>query len=57
MKATITVDMDNDAFDRRPATELVRILKELLPRIKEGADYVALMDENGNKVGEFNVEK
>ena len=56
MKATITINMDNAAFDGRPATELSRILRKLAKRIEEeGPDYVPMMDENGNKVGEFNI--
>jgi hypothetical protein len=57
MKATIEIQIDNAAFEECPASELVRILEETIKRIKAGYDYVALMDINGNKVGEFKIEK
>lgn len=55
MNATITIQMDNAAFEA-PATELARILRKLAKRIEnDGPDYVPIMDLNGNKVGEFNI--
>ena len=57
MKATITIEMDNAAFEDGPATELARILRALAKRVSDGPDYVPLMDVNGNKVGEFVLSK
>ncbi len=56
MMATITVEMDNAAFEKRPATELARILRRLAKRIEQdGEDDCVLMDINGNSVGRFKV--
>ena len=58
MDAKITVNMDNAAFDGRPASQLARILRKLAKRIEDtGCDYAPIMDENGNKVGEFIINK
>lgn len=57
MKATITIKMDNAAFDNGHASELGRILRKLAERIEEdGPNYAPCMDSNGNKVGEFNIQ-
>lgn len=56
MTAKITINCDNAAFDDGPATELARILRKLIKRIEDGADYLPIMDVNGNKVGEFQIE-
>jgi hypothetical protein len=55
MTAEIKINMDNTAFENRPATELARILRALAKRVEAGQNYVPLMDFNGNKVGEFNI--
>ena len=58
MDAKITVNMDNAAFEDGAATELARILRKLAKRIEsEGCEYAPIMDENGNKVGEFIINK
>jgi len=55
MRASISIAMDNAAFDPEPATELARILCDLAERVKRGDDQVNLRDANGNKVGEFKI--
>ncbi len=63
MVAKITIDMDNAAFgEGRAANEVARILSSITFDLRAGkvecdeGGYKALMDINGNKVGEFNVE-
>ena len=55
MKAFIVVDMNNDAFEE-PATELSRILEDIVKRVKEGESDFTLLDLNGNAVGSFNIQ-
>ena len=61
MKATIEINMDNDAFkESGGADELHRILKRLSDRLAE--EYMpfipsTLRDSNGNKVGTFEIIK
>lgn len=60
MKATITIQMDNDAFTWNPAEELARILRELAARVTDntilaGTEMIA-RDINGNRVGSLVVE-
>jgi len=62
MRATITIDMENAAFeDGNGSGELARILRELARRIDEESIVeerrtAKLRDVNGNTVGEFRVE-
>jgi hypothetical protein len=59
MKLTITMDMDNAAFEDGPGSEAARILRTLAQKIDgvdlEIDDRVALLDVNGNRVGSMNV--
>lgn len=58
MKATIRINMDNDAFAESWGYELSRILKQLADNVIEetNPDYESnLRDTNGNKVGIFTV--
>lgn len=57
MKAILTVEMDNAAFEDEWAIELARILRELACRIENGAYNPPAIDYNGNKVGELKVTK
>lgn len=59
MKMTITIQMDNAAFEDNQGGEVARILRELASKIDgdsslEGV-YYNLRDINGNKVGEMNI--
>ena len=56
MKAVITVQMDNAAFENWQI-ELARILKELAEKLDTySGDYkMSLRDYNGNKVGELAI--
>ena len=62
MRATITVDLENAAFEPRVGEELARILAplcDLLPSysvLKPGFTW-PLHDANGNTVGRFKVTK
>ena len=51
MKLTITIEMDNAAFDDGP--ELERILLQLAPQADDmiPGDEIRLRDTNGNLVG------
>ena len=51
---TVTIDLDNAAFDDEPATEVGRILRQLATNVEEGdIPPFDLADLNGNKVGEI----
>jgi len=60
MKADITINMDNAAFEDNPDEELSRILMKLgkmlqsVPRLTSG-DSFPIMDINGNKVGYLTI--
>ena len=57
MKAQITINMDNAAFDETPASELGRILRRLAADIEAGELVpIILRDINGNRVGSFTLE-
>ena len=63
MKATITIQMDNAAFENENDTngaELGRILRELAENLENGGTLSAgeginLRDTNGNRVGKLEV--
>ena len=56
MKATITIEMDNAAFDGSPMTELSAILFLAAERTHRGEASFALKDTNGNTVGKLEVK-
>lgn len=55
MIATITVRMDNAAFENDPTWELAFILKGLAERLQGASidENFPLRDQNGNRVGEL----
>ena len=57
MKCTITIDMDNAAFDGRELAEIAACLKRLVKRIENNTAFYgcSISDTNGNKVGKFEV--
>lgn len=55
MEAIIRINMDNAAFDGRPASELIRILQEIIKRVRTGDSDFSVQDINGNTVGSFNI--
>ena len=56
MKAQITVNMDNAAFDGPNAElELAGILRDLAQRVEAGDRETTLHDGNGNRVGSFKI--
>ena len=62
MKATIEVNLDNDVFQLGGGLELARILRVLAGDIEYNnacnlGSYIAIIDVNGNKVGEFEIVK
>ena len=62
MKATITINMDNAAFEELPSIELARILQKLAEHIS-GYELVyapetyTLKDINGNTVGKMQIRR
>lgn len=57
MKATITIDMSNEAFADSPHFELAKILHVLSKAIRDyKINERKLRDSNGNVVGEFRIE-
>lgn len=53
LKFTLTVDCDNSAFDEDENREVARLLREAATKFEAGRDNGALLDENGNTVGQF----
>jgi len=58
MKAKITIEMDNAAFEEDAAGELSRILLDISDSVNYGIwpDPYIIRDINGNRVGEFVIE-
>lgn len=51
-KFIISIETENAAFERNPASEIKRIIKEAFPYVREAlSDSVILRDINGNRVG------
>ena len=64
MKATLTIQMDNAAFEDSPGLELAWILRELSGDIKNNrpnsvfvGNVLSIKDSNGNKVGSLTIEE
>jgi len=64
MKATLTIDLDNEAFEYETGLELARILRELADKVKIltapdlAYDFnrsITVMDVNGNSCGKFAI--
>lgn len=55
MHFTMSVNMDNAAFDGQPETELTKILAVVIRQLIDGKVFAACMDENGNKVGSWEI--
>jgi len=60
MKATIEINLDNDIFQLGGGLELARLLRNLADDVENNnacnlGSYIAIIDVNGNKVGEFEV--
>jgi hypothetical protein len=52
VKLTITIELDNDAFQPEPSAEVSRLLQECCRWLNlDRADSLALRDYNGNTVG------
>ena len=59
MELTLNIKMDNAAFDdgNDGRYEAARILRGAADKLESGADYAPMMDVNGNKVGELNIDE
>ena len=61
MKLTITIQMDNEAFEGNPYPEVKSILDDLGRRFDSGwlfdGEAIPLRDSNGNTVGQAKVTK
>ena len=53
---TLTMRVDNDAFDEVPASGIARIIRSVATRVGDGELRGWLHDANGNRVGEYRVE-
>ncbi|MES2367361.1 MAG: hypothetical protein V4563_15905 [Pseudomonadota bacterium] len=58
MKLTLTIQMDNAAFDDGAdgLFEVARILAKLADGLRDGIASSSLFDVNGNKVGKFEIK-
>lgn len=60
MQFSMTVDMDNAAFEGRSEAELSSILESVAERVADGRFHfghtMSIMDSNGNRVGGFKVD-
>lgn len=60
MKLTVTIQMDNAAFEPEPGEEAARVLREYADRIEGSARFLteafSLYDANGNHVGTAKVK-
>ncbi len=60
MKLTLTIQMDNAAFDDGAdgRLETARILFDLADKLRDGdSRNTSLLDSNGNKVGKVNAPR
>ncbi len=62
MKATIEINLDNDIFQLGGGLELARLLRNLADDVENNnacnlGSYIAIIDINGNRVGEFEIVK
>ena len=55
MTATLTITMDNAAFEPVPRLEVIRILEQAMIKLSNGGTSFTLYDSNGNDVGKFEV--
>lgn len=53
---TLTIETDNAAFGDEPSYELSRILLEVAEKVGAGHTRGTVRDENGNRVGSFEVK-
>jgi hypothetical protein len=53
----LTIETDNAAFTDDRNEEIARILIEVARKLRNGEEYGACMDYNGNKVGTFDIEE
>ena len=62
MKAQIEINLDNDIFQLGGGIELGRLLHSLAEDVENNnacnlGSYIAIIDINGNRVGEFEIVK
>ena len=67
MQITITIDLDNAAFDPNPGDELARVFKHMAAVVKgisefesyvgRGSELCNVRDANGNTIGNVTIEK
>lgn len=53
----LEIECENDAFMRNDIAELARILGETLKALENGRTSGALFDVNGNRVGDFAMNR
>ena len=61
MQFTLTINMDNEAFQNRPLGELAECLNSVVERLclsgNQPVDNGRIRDTNGNTVGNWSIEK
>lgn len=55
-KFTLTIDLDNDAFQPDPAEELAYHLRRITNQIAAGYQSAPIIDTNGNTVGSWSIK-
>lgn len=53
---SLNIDCDNAAFGEDPEDEVIRILGDVVERLRRGFRDGKVMDVNGNTVGDFELE-
>ena len=55
MQFKVNINMDNDAYSSMPEIELTRNLAVIINELVAGKTYGPVMDDNGNKVGKWEI--
>ena len=56
MTFTLSIDMDNAAFDDDPSTELIDCLRRVAAKVCVGTIQATVLDSNGNTVGSWEIK-
>ena len=54
-KFTLTIDMDNAAFEDDPAIEVADELRRIADLVTQGFTFGQAVDSNGNSVGSWSL--
>ena len=56
MTFTLSIDMNNAAFDDDPSTELIDCLRHVAAKVCVGTIQAKVFDSNGNTVGSWEIK-